>query len=80
MAGYITKQNPKNSFTMIPMKSGPGMKFDFAMAMGVRNNDKERKTALDKLITAKMKDIQAIMTNYNIPLQPIEKQVVKDDD
>jgi hypothetical protein len=27
-----------------------------------------------------MKDIQAIMTNYNIPLQPIEKQVVKDDD
>jgi quinoprotein dehydrogenase-associated probable ABC transporter substrate-binding protein len=80
MAGYVTKQNPENSFTMIPMKSGPGMKFDFAMAMGVRNNDKARKAALDKLITAKMKDIQAIMTNYNIPLQPIEKQVVKDDD
>ncbi len=80
MAGYITKQNPKNAFTMIPMKSGPGMKFDFAMAMGVRNNDKARKAALDKLSTAKMKDLQAIMTNYNIPLQPIEKQVVKDDD
>jgi hypothetical protein len=80
MAGYIIKQHPKNSFTMIPMKSGPGMKFDFAMAMGVRNNDKSRKAALDKLITAKMKDIQAIMASYNIPLLPIEERVSKDND
>ncbi len=80
MAGYIIKENPKNSFAMIPMKSGPGMKFEFAMSMGVRNNDKTRKAALDKLISAKMKDIQAIIASYDIPLLPIEKQAGKDND
>lgn len=80
LAGYIIQQNPKNSFTMIPMKSGPGMKFDFAMAIGVRNGDKARKAVLDQLITAKMKAIQAIMTRYHIPLVPIEKELTRDDD
>jgi quinoprotein dehydrogenase-associated probable ABC transporter substrate-binding protein len=80
IAGYITKQNPKDSFTMIPMKSSPSMKFEFAMAMGVRNGDKARKAVLDKLITAKMKDIEAIISSYNIPLLPIEKQGAEKDD
>jgi quinoprotein dehydrogenase-associated probable ABC transporter substrate-binding protein len=80
MAGYITKKNPKNAFTMIPMKSGPGMKFEYAMAMGVRNNDKARKSSLDKLISAKMADIQKIISSYDIPLLPIEKHTDKKDD
>jgi quinoprotein dehydrogenase-associated probable ABC transporter substrate-binding protein len=80
MAAYIIKENPKNSFAMIPMKSGPGMKFNYAMAMGVRNNDKTRKATLDKLITKKMKGIQAIMESYHVPLLPIDKQVTHDDD
>ena len=45
MAAYVTAQSPTNSYTMIPMKSTPGIKFDFAMAMGVRNGDKARKAA-----------------------------------
>jgi len=80
IAGYITRQHPRNSFAMIPMKSRPGIKFDFAMAMGVRNGDKARKATLDRLITAKIKEIQAIIASYNIPLLPIEKQAVNDDD
>jgi hypothetical protein len=54
------------------MHSTLGMKFDFAMAMGVRKDDKARKAQLDKLITAKASEIKAIMTDYNIPLLPIE--------
>ncbi|MGZ8227985.1 MAG: quinoprotein dehydrogenase-associated putative ABC transporter substrate-binding protein [Methylococcaceae bacterium] len=80
MAGYITTQSKKNSYTMIPMKSSPGMKFDFAMAMGVRNGDKVRKEALDKLIAAKANEIKAIIASYNIPLIAIEKAKVRDDD
>jgi hypothetical protein len=80
MAAYIIKENPKNSFAMIPMKSGPGMKFDYAMAMGVRKNDKTRKAALDKLIAKKMKEIQAIIASYGVPILPIEKKAAKDDD
>ena len=80
MAGYVVSQSPKNSYSMIPMKSTPDIKFDFAMAMGVRNGDKARKEALDKLIAAKSKEIQAIMAGYNIPLLAIPKQVTREDD
>jgi quinoprotein dehydrogenase-associated probable ABC transporter substrate-binding protein len=80
MAAYVTAQSPKNSYTMIPMKSTPGIKFDFAMAMGVRNGDKTRKAELDKLIKSNAKKIQAIITSYNIPLLPLTKEVGSGDD
>lgn len=68
MAGYIISQSPKNSYTVIPMKSSPGMQFDFPMSMGVRKSDKERKAVLDRLILKKAKEIKAIIAKYNIPL------------
>lgn len=68
MAGYIISQSPKNSYTVIPMKSTPGMQFDFPMSMGVRKTDKERKAVLDRLIVKKSKEIRAIIASYNIPL------------
>ena len=80
MAAYVTAQSPKNSYTMIPMKSTPGIKFDFAMAMGVRNGDKARKAELDKLIATNAKKIRAIIAGYNIPLLPITKEAARDDD
>ncbi|WP_340123833.1 quinoprotein dehydrogenase-associated putative ABC transporter substrate-binding protein [Methylobacter svalbardensis] len=79
MAGYITAQNPKNSYSMIPMKSTPNIKFDFAMAMGVRKGDKARKEVLNRLIADKAGEIQAIISSYNIPLLPISKQAIRDD-
>lgn len=80
MAGYVTTQSPKNSYTMIPMKSSPGMKFDFAMAMGVRNGDKARKETLDNLIKANADKIEQIIKSYNIPLLPISKDAGREDD
>ncbi|MGZ5027141.1 MAG: ABC transporter substrate-binding protein, partial [Methylobacter sp.] len=81
MAAYVASQSPKNSYSMIPMKSTPDMKFDFAIAMGVRKADKARKEMLDKLITAKADQIQSIMAGYHIPLLPLPKQAPpKDND
>jgi quinoprotein dehydrogenase-associated probable ABC transporter substrate-binding protein len=80
MAAYVTAQSPKNSYVMIPMKSTPAIKFDFAMAMGVRNGDKSRKAVLDKLIAAKADKIKEIIASYNIPLLSMTKEVVHDDD
>ncbi len=79
MAAFVTSQSPKNSYAMIPMKSTPGIKFDFAMAMGVRNGDKARKAVLDKLIATKADKIQGIIASYHIPLLPITKEAVGDD-
>lgn len=79
MAGYVTTKSPKNSYSMIPMKSTPDMKFDFAMAMGVRNGDTARKDALNKLIAAKTDQIRSIIADYQIPLLPISKQALRKD-
>ncbi|MCX7068648.1 MAG: quinoprotein dehydrogenase-associated putative ABC transporter substrate-binding protein [Methylococcales bacterium] len=71
MAAYVAAQSPENSYSLIPMQSTPAIKFDFAMAMGVRKPDKERKEILDKLITDNAAEIQAIMESYHVPLVPI---------
>ncbi|MGZ8165337.1 MAG: quinoprotein dehydrogenase-associated putative ABC transporter substrate-binding protein [Methylobacter sp.] len=80
MAGYVISQSPKNSYITIPMKSTPGMKFDFAMAMGVRKGDKARKETLDKLIASNAAKITAIIKGYNIPLVPISESTTRKDD
>ena len=74
MAGYVVTQSPKNSYAMIPMQSSLDMKFEFAMAMGVRKGDIARKDALNKLITAKSDKIRSIMADYQFPLLPTSKQ------
>lgn len=73
MAAYVIAQSPENSYTAIPMQSTADIKFDFAMAMGVRKPDKERKEMLDKLINEHSAEIKAIMESYHIPLVPITK-------
>jgi len=80
MAGYVVSQSPKETYNIIPMKSTPGMKFDFSMAMGVRYGDDKRKEMLEKLIDSNFNKIQSLIAEYNIPLLPIPKQVIREDD
>jgi quinoprotein dehydrogenase-associated probable ABC transporter substrate-binding protein len=80
LAGYVISQGHKNSYTVIPMKSTPGLKMEFAMAMGVRNGDKDRKEMLDRLISENKDEIRAIIASYNIPLTEIQAQDIPRDD
>ena len=80
MAGYVTSQSPGGTYNIIPMQSTPGMKFDFSMAMGVRYGDNQRKNMLEDLIDKNLGQIQAILSEYNIPLLPIPKRTIRDDD
>jgi ABC-type amino acid transport substrate-binding protein len=78
LAGHVVAQNP-NGYTVISMKSEAGLKFDYQMAMGVRKNDKARQEQLNNLITEKSADIEAILSQYHIPLLPIEAPPSKKD-
>ncbi len=80
LTGYITSQSPENSYTVIPMQSTPGMKFDFSMSMAVRYGDNQRKALLDKLIDKNFTQIQDIIKSYNIPVLPIPEQQRTDND
>ncbi len=73
MAGYVTSQSPEGTYNLIPMKSTPGMKFDFSIAMGIRYGDNKRKEMLEQLIDKNFSQIQSIIAEYNIPLLDIPK-------
>ncbi|TSA04131.1 MAG: quinoprotein dehydrogenase-associated putative ABC transporter substrate-binding protein [Methylococcus sp.] len=76
MAAYLSKEKP-GMFEVIPMISEPGLRFDFAMSMGVRIPDKERKKVLDDLIEKKGAEIEAILKDYGVPLLPLESAATK---
>lgn len=80
MAGYVQSQAKPGSYTAIPMQSMPGIRFDFSIAMGVRQSDGTRKKQLNELIDKNLDKIQAIIAGYNIPLLPIPQPREKKDD
>ena len=68
VAGYLVTNSPRDYFALIPMKSQPGLKFDFPMSMGVRYGDKARKEELNGLIRSNAKRIKSIIEKFNVPL------------
>ncbi|MEI8573670.1 quinoprotein dehydrogenase-associated putative ABC transporter substrate-binding protein [Methylomonas sp. LW13] len=80
MAGYVQSQAPKGSYIAIPMQSSPGLKFDFSIAMGLRQGDNKRKQQLDDLIDKNLDKIQAIIASYDIAVLPIPAETGKKDD
>jgi len=77
MAGYVISQSPAGSYRSILMQSTPDIKFDYAIAMGVRYGDNKRKALLEKLINQNKDQIQSIISSYNIPLLPILNETIE---
>lgn len=68
IAGYLQYRNKPGSFALIPMRSAEGIRFDFPISMGVRFPDKARKQELDQWINEKAAEIEALLTEYKVPL------------
>lgn len=68
IAGYYAKRVEGVDLAVIPLKSEPGVKFDYEIAMGVRYGEREWKETVDKLITENRPAITAILREYSVPL------------
>jgi mxaJ protein len=68
IAGYFAQRIKTPALTVVPMKSEPGVKFDYEMAMGVRYGEREWKQQIEGLIESKRHEIQAILKEYGVPL------------
>lgn len=66
IGGYFAKRSGK--LAVIPLRSEPGVKFDYEMAMGVRHGDREWKAVVERLIAENRSAITAILREYNVPL------------
>ena len=66
IGGYFAKR--LGSLTVVPLRSEPGVKFDYEMAMGVRYGERDWKAVVEKLIADNRSAITAILRDYNVPL------------
>ena len=79
MASFIQTQSGKDNFIAIPMQSTPTIKFDYSIAMGIRQNDNKRKQLLNDLIDKNRDNIAKIIDSYHILQLPIADEVQKQD-
>ena len=68
IAGFFAKRVKTPALAVVPMKSEPGVRFDYAMAMGVRYGEREWKQQVETLLDAKQAEIRAILDEYGVPL------------
>lgn len=68
IAGYYAQQVKQPSLVVVPMRSEPGVRFDYAMAMGVRYGEPQWKQQIDNLIVKHRDEIRAIVQSYGVPL------------
>jgi len=68
IAGYYAKRVRNVELAVIPLRSEPGVKFDYEIAMGVRYGEPEWKASVQKLIGENQGAIAAILREYNVPL------------
>jgi quinoprotein dehydrogenase-associated probable ABC transporter substrate-binding protein len=68
IAGYFAKRVQAPALRVVPLKSEPGVKFDYQMAMGVRYGEREWKQQVEGLIESRQAEIQAILREFGVPL------------
>ena len=80
IAGYLQHKLKDAGLVVIPMKSEPGFKFDYQIAMAVRHGDDARRREVSGLIEKNQARIDAILGEYGVPLLPLEHKRKHDDD
>ncbi|HKW83542.1 MAG TPA: quinoprotein dehydrogenase-associated putative ABC transporter substrate-binding protein [Burkholderiaceae bacterium] len=68
IAGYFAQRVKTPQLVVLPLKSEPGMRLDYEMAMGVRFGEREWKQQVEGLIESRKADIQAILKEYGVPV------------
>lgn len=68
IAGFFAQRIKAPAMTVVPLKSEPGVKFDYEIAMGVRYGEREWKQQVESLIDSRQAEIQAILKEYGVPL------------
>jgi quinoprotein dehydrogenase-associated probable ABC transporter substrate-binding protein len=68
IAGFFARRVHTPELVVVPMKSEPGLAFDFAMAMGVRYGEPAWKQQVEALLVKHRSEIEAILRDYGVPL------------
>ena len=82
IAGYFAARAAPVPVAVVPLRSEPGIQFEFAMAAGVRFGDRESRAQLEDLLARTAGDTAALFAEYHIPLidEPAELVYVTNED
>lgn len=68
IGGYFAKRAKAGEYVVVPFKPDETIKFDYAIAMGVRFGEKEWKAEVERLLREHRGEIDAILLEYGVPL------------
>jgi quinoprotein dehydrogenase-associated probable ABC transporter substrate-binding protein len=68
LAGYFARKVQTPALKVVPMKSEPGVKFDYQMAIGVRYGERDWKQQIEGLIDTQKDGIKSILEEFGVPL------------
>jgi quinoprotein dehydrogenase-associated probable ABC transporter substrate-binding protein len=68
IAGFFAKRVASSQLVVVPLKSEPGVRLDYQMAMGVRFGEREWKQQIEGLLDSQQAEIQAILKEFNVPV------------
>lgn len=72
IAGYFARRVSTRPLVVVPLASEKGVKFDFAMAMGVRYGEPQWKQQIETLLDKRRPEILAILRDFGVPLLELE--------
>jgi hypothetical protein len=77
IAGFYAKRVKSPELVVVPLKSEPGIRFDYEMAMGVRYGEPAWKATIEKLIADNKVALTGILRDYNVPLLDERGELVR---
>jgi quinoprotein dehydrogenase-associated probable ABC transporter substrate-binding protein len=82
IAGYFAARAQPVEVAVVPLRSEPGIQFEFAMAAGVRFGERERRAELEALMARTAAQTAALLDDYHVPVVegPAERVYVTNED
>jgi len=82
IAGYFAARAEPVKVAVVPLRSEPGIQFEFAMTAGVRFGERESRAKLEEVMARTAPETTALFAEYHIPLidEPTELVYVTNED
>jgi hypothetical protein len=68
IGGYFARRVTSPELVVLPLKSEPGVRMDFGVAMGVRQGEKAWRSLIQQALDQSRDDISQLLREYGIPL------------
>ncbi len=68
IAGFYARRVKSPVLTVVPLRSEPGVKLDYEMAIGVRYGERAWKQQVEGLIESQKPEIEAVLRDFGVPL------------